>query len=80
MRDDEGIPITSKADQYLYAILALDGTCWVVRDGAREEAEGLPSLMREGWRPIRETPFMPGPPSGIAIHGYEFILICLERT
>jgi hypothetical protein len=73
MRDDEGVSLTTKSDHYLYAILDTSGRCWVVRDGATEKVAGLPSLMREGRQPIRETPFVPAA-------GSEYILICLENA
>ena len=68
----DSIPRNYKADRYLYAILDTNGRCWVVTDGATEKVEGLPALMREGWRPIRETPFVPSA-------GTDYMLICLER-
>ncbi len=74
MRDDAfAAPMTTKADQYIYAIIDPNGHCWVVRDGSTEKAVGLPSLLREGWKPIRETPFVPAA-------GSEYMLICLERA
>jgi hypothetical protein len=45
-------------DQYLYAIIDESGTCWVVHDHGNEKVEGLPWLMRQGWKPLRETPFV----------------------
>jgi hypothetical protein len=60
------------SDKYLYAIVDEYGSCWVIRDGTTEKVEGLPSLMREGWRPIRETPYPHAP-------GRLYILICFER-
>jgi hypothetical protein len=45
-------------DNYLYAIINENGTCWVINDGGTEKVAGLPSLMREGWKPVRETPYL----------------------
>jgi hypothetical protein len=59
-------------DKYLYAILDEYGHCWTVTDGGTEKMDGLPSLMREGWRPVRETAFHPTAGTG-------YILIVLER-
>lgn len=56
-------------DKYLYAIIDALGTCWIIVDGHTEKVQGLPWLIRQGWKPIRETPYM--------ISGY--ILIFLER-
>jgi hypothetical protein len=42
---------------YLYVIIDVFGKCWAIRDGETERLAGLPSLLNEGWRPIRETPF-----------------------
>ena len=58
--------------QYLYAILDEYGKCWVVKDDATEKVRGLPSLLAEGWHPVRETPFV-----GDTTDTY--ILILLER-
>jgi hypothetical protein len=59
-------------DKYLYAIIDEHGTCWVIRENTTEKVEGLPSLMREGWRPVRETPF-------VGETAFTYILICFER-
>ena len=56
-------------DRYLYAMIDAYGLCWVIRDGETEKVPGLPSLLREGWRPVRETPAF----------GASYILILLER-
>jgi hypothetical protein len=64
--------LTSKADQHLYAIIDEYGTCWVIQDGGTEKVRGLPWLMRQGWRPVRETPFVPN-------SGSDYILIYFER-
>ena len=61
-------------DQYLYAMIDEHGSCWVVVDGGTEKVAGLPSLLREGWKPVRETPFISERMSGL------YILICLERA
>ena len=58
--------------QYLYAILNEYGGCWVVTDGGTEKVAGLPSLLSQGWCPVRETPFV-----GDTTETY--ILILLER-
>jgi hypothetical protein len=60
-------------DNYLYAIINEYGECWVIRDGTTEKVTGLPSLMREGWRPVRETPF-------VGERTSTYILICFERA
>jgi hypothetical protein len=72
MHDIDDIPLTSKDDRYLYALIDSFGKCWVIVDGGTQKVEGLPWLMRKGWRPIRETPF--------AVPGIAYILICLERV
>ena len=58
--------------KYLYVMIDCRGICWAVRDGGTERVAGLASLLEEGWRPVRETPFY-----------YNFvvsyILILLER-
>jgi hypothetical protein len=59
-------------DKYLYAMLSTYGECWTVTDGGTEKVDGLPSLMRQGWRPVRETPF-------VQHTGQSYILIVLER-
>jgi len=59
-------------DRYLYAIISEYGTCWVIGDSTTEKVDGLPSLMRQGWRPVRETPF-------IGETSNTYILICFER-
>lgn len=57
----------------LYVILDFYGKCWEVKDDAIERIAGLPSLLEQGWRPVRETPFPPQ-------NGYHpCILILLER-
>ena len=55
--------------EYQYVILDANGNCWAVVDGGTERIDGLSSLFRAGWRPIRETPF----------HSPPYILILLER-
>jgi hypothetical protein len=57
----------------LYAMINTFGECWVVRDGTTEKVEGLPWLLRQGWKPVRETPFVPST-------GASYILIYLERA
>ncbi len=42
---------------YVYVILDINGACWAVTDGGTKRIDGLPTLFRAGWRPIRETPF-----------------------
>jgi hypothetical protein len=59
-------------DKYLYAMIDAFGACWTVIDGGTEKVEGLPSLMRQGWRPLRETAFHNSAGTG-------YILILLER-
>jgi hypothetical protein len=61
-------------DKYLYAIIDENGACWVINDGGTERVEGLPWLLRQGWKPLRETPYV----SDRAMSTY--ILICLERA
>jgi hypothetical protein len=58
--------------EYLFVILDYNGVCWIVRDQTTERAQGLPALLAEGWRPVRETPFSG---SGMA----PYVLILLER-
>jgi hypothetical protein len=60
-------------DKYRYAIIDENGSCWVIVDGGTQRVEGLPSLMSEGWRPVRETPFVS------ERRASTYILICLER-
>ena len=55
---------------YLYAMIDVMGVCWVIRDGGTEKVHGLPTLLGDGWRPVRETPF---------VSGGAYILILLER-
>jgi hypothetical protein len=55
--------------EYVYIILDDGGKTWRVLDNDHEEAEGLPSLFKQGWRPIRETPYGDG----------TYFLILLER-
>lgn len=57
MFDDDLSGYPAKGDRFLYAILDTNGKCWVILDNDTRKAEGLPSLFREGWRPVRETPF-----------------------
>jgi hypothetical protein len=61
-------------DRYLYAIIDEYGTCRVVNDGGTEKVNGLPWLMRQGWKPLRETPFV-GDKSTLT-----YILILFERA
>lgn len=62
-----------KKASYCYVVLDYGGNCWIVRDNATEKSEGLPSLLAEGWVPVRETPFSPQGSST------PYILILLER-
>ena len=73
MFDDDPVRYPGKGDRYLYAILDTNGSCWVVLDNDNRKVDGLPSLLREGWRPVRETPFH-GANSMIA-----YVLVLLER-
>ena len=59
-------------ERYLYAMIDAFGTCWIIRDGGTEKVPGLPSLMLQGWRPVRETPWH-------SSAGLGYILILLER-
>jgi hypothetical protein len=43
-----------------------------VTDGGTEKIAGLPWLLRQGWKPIRETPL-------IVSAGSSYVLILLER-
>jgi hypothetical protein len=61
-------------DQYLYAIIDEYGTCWVIDDDGTEKVEGLPWLMRQGWIPLRETPFISDKTTST------YILILFERA
>jgi hypothetical protein len=72
MTDEFDHAATSKDNQFLYAIIDVNGSCWVVLDDTTPKVKGLPWLMRQGWKPIREVPF----PSAA---GQDYILICLER-
>ncbi|MFO0910354.1 MAG: hypothetical protein U0794_18750 [Isosphaeraceae bacterium] len=63
----------TKSDRYLYAIIDEYGKCWIVGDGKTQKVEGISSLMRRGWRPIRETPYVAQRMNST------YILICLER-
>ena len=58
---------------YQYVILDYKGGCWLVLDNAIERCAGLPSLMADGWRPVRETPFH----NDSAVTPY--VLILLDR-
>ena len=60
-------------DRYLYVLLDTFGKCWVIKDGETEKVAGLPSLMREGWKPLRRD-HRSSPPSGKT-----YMLIVLER-
>jgi hypothetical protein len=57
--------------EYLYAIVGSDGACWRIV-GRETEKAVLTDLLVEGWRPVRETPF-------VQATGASYILICLER-
>jgi hypothetical protein len=59
-------------DRYLYVMIDVFGTCWVVKDGDTEKVKGLPDLLRKGWRPVRETPIFQNT-------GTAYTLILLER-
>lgn len=59
-------------DRYLYALIDSSGHCWVILDGKTERVAGLPSLFRQGWRPVRETAFHTSVGEG-------YMLIFLER-
>lgn len=59
--------------EYLYVILDSMGKCLEVSDSGTMKVDGLPSLLRGGWRPVRETPF-----SGSS-NVYSHVLILLER-
>lgn len=59
----------SDRHEYLYAMLDTNGTCWLIRDNTTEKVAGLPSLLAEGWRPLRETSF----------HEVPYMMIVLER-
>ncbi len=56
--------------EYLYAMLDVNGKCWVVTDQATQPYS-MASLLQEGWVPIRETSFHAAPAA--------YILILLER-
>lgn len=55
--------------EYLYALIDVHGGCWVIRDDDTEKVAGLPSLLADGWRPLRETSFQVEP----------YMLVVLER-
>jgi hypothetical protein len=59
-------------DKYLYVMIDSYGKCWALTDGGTEKVEGLPSLIRQGYRPLRETPFHNST-------GVGYMLIVLER-
>lgn len=44
----------------LHISMAVQGRCRTLADGRRESVAGLPSLIREGWRTVRETAFRDG--------------------
>ncbi|WP_169977212.1 hypothetical protein [Tautonia rosea] len=46
-----------KKAEYRYVILDYNGNCWLVQDGGTQKTSGLPSMLAEGWVPVRETPF-----------------------
>lgn len=58
--------------EYLYVVIDCSGNCWAIGDNDTERLPGLASLLNEGWRPVRETPFCPDT-------GTAYILILLER-
>jgi hypothetical protein len=59
-------------DRFQYAIIDTFGKCWVITDDGTEKVQGLPWLMRQGWTPVRETPYhIPA--------GESYVLILLER-
>lgn len=43
--------------EFLYVILESSGQCSVLKDGGAERIDGIPGLLKDGWRPLRETPF-----------------------
>ncbi|WP_152049467.1 hypothetical protein [Tautonia marina] len=47
----------NKTSEYRYVILDYNGNCWLVQDNATQKTSGLPSMLDEGWVPVRETPF-----------------------
>ncbi len=55
--------------EYQYVIIDDGGKTWRIVDNDNEEAEGLPTLFKQGWRPVREVPYGDG----------TYILILLER-
>ncbi|QDV35171.1 hypothetical protein [Tautonia plasticadhaerens] len=59
--------------EFQYVILDYNGVSWLVRDNATERGPGLPSLLADGWKPVRETPFH----SESSVTPY--VLILLER-
>lgn len=61
--------MTNSPVEYLYAILDSWGQCWRVADGEAQTVPGMPYLLGEGWRPVREVSFGDG--------GH--VLILLER-
>jgi hypothetical protein len=58
---------------FLYLILEPSGRCRRIVDSGTEAVDGLASLLRDGWRPVRETPF-----SGSSSSGGQ-VLLLLER-
>ena len=56
-------------EKYCYVIIDALGQCGLIRDDSTEKITGLPSLLKKGWRPVRETPFF----------NTLYILILLER-
>ena len=72
MLETDDVPTTSKGERYLYAMIDAAGTAWVLVDGGTHKVEGIPWLVRQGWRPIRETPF--------AAPSSPYILICFEHV
>lgn len=73
MNDDFDQTMLDKSIRYIYAIINANGFCWLVTDSGTKKVQGLPWILRQGWRPVRETPFTPAT-------GTEYILICLERA
>ncbi len=46
--------------EHLFVVLDNQGICRRIIDGGTEHVAGLPSLLKEGWRPVRETSFGEG--------------------
>jgi len=62
-------PAMKNRHEYCYVIIDSQGSCWRITNDGYDRQPGLPTLLADGWRPVRETPY----------HQVPYILILLER-